>query len=142
MISALYGLFCVGVLVVGILFLYYLQREHQEFYETYKHQIIGAVTLLIVPLFLRCILDFMGTLDWWHDIIYQSTNSITAFNLCFFLFTTYIIVLSQTASLIFGVLRQRIKKQDEIVKEQLSKSLKESALQNQINDVRSDSYTV
>ena len=55
---------------------------------------VGAVTLLIVPLCLRSLLDFMGTQDWWHDFIYQSNNSITTYNLCFFLLTTYTIVLS------------------------------------------------
>ena len=108
MVSTLYGIWTAVVMCVSIVFLHYLQRKQAQFYQAYKMQIIGSVTLLVVPLLLRSVLDWMGTLNAWHQLVYSSTNSLTVYNLLFFLLGTYTIIIAQTASLIFGVLRQRI----------------------------------
>jgi membrane protein DedA with SNARE-associated domain len=64
-----------------------------------------AIILLTVPIILRAFLDAMNNLNSWEKLVERNEVTITTYNLVFFLFGSYIPIVSQTASLIFGFLR-------------------------------------
>jgi hypothetical protein len=68
-------------LAIGISFILICKKDQPEFYEEYKTYLWGAVVCLITPLLLRCVLDWMQSVDWWQEVIYKD---VTTYNLCFF----------------------------------------------------------
>jgi len=55
----------------------------------------------------------MTNIPGWEDIIYKSTASLTTYNNFFFLISTYIPIVCQTGSLVFGIMRY---KQTKVIK--------------------------
>jgi|LauGreDrversion4_2_1035121.scaffolds.fasta_scaffold383410_1 chromate transport protein ChrA len=110
-------------LAIGISFILICKKDQPEFYEEYKTYLWGAVVCLITPLLLRCVLDWMQSVDWWQKMIYKD---VTTYNLCFFICTSWVLILAQMATLIFGLMRMRqskeIKKARVEIKEIISSS--------------------
>lgn len=121
-VSGIYGVQAISILSVGVAFIYYCKRDHSEFYVKYKSKIITAVVLMIVPLALRCLFDFLMTTKF-VNIVNRSITTVTSYNLCFFLMTTYLVVISQVSSFVFSFLRSRIKKEGNRVRQRLQASL-------------------
>jgi hypothetical protein len=84
-----------ALLSVGLTFLYFIRKDHQEFYLAYKCQMISAIFLLTVPLFIRCVLDFlMNHSDSFSNFITSSDERVTTYNIIFFTTTTYSLIVS------------------------------------------------
>lgn len=60
---------------------------------------------MAIPLVLRFILDFANNFNKYKNWINRNQVTVTSYNLIFFLLTTYILVLSQGATLVFGLMR-------------------------------------
>ena len=108
-----YTLMCFTVLavtfsVVGILLIRALKTNFPKFYIQYRHILIIATVLLAVPLFFRAVFDgiklcfpsFMNYVD-------SNYTRNALYNMIFFTLTTYLPILSQITSLVFGFLRHK-----------------------------------
>ena len=86
-----------------------------------------AIFVLTIPLTFRSILDGMTNIKSWNDIVHSTDSSLTTYNTSFFFIATYIPIVCQTASLIFGLMRYKesmvIKKGKTNIKKQLKQSL-------------------
>jgi hypothetical protein len=94
-ISIIFFILSVGMIVTGGTFLYLLRRDHNQFYNEYYKILWTAVSLITIPLLLRCTLDWASRFPNYYSFIHKpNTNNLTTYNLLFFLFTTYIVILS------------------------------------------------
>lgn len=106
----IYAFFTVLFLTVGTVFIVTLRREHDQFYRAYRCKLIAGVLCLTIPLVLRCVLDFVNSNARFHEWIISTDKRLATYNLLFFLFTDYSIILSQTLSFLFGVLRENLER--------------------------------
>ena len=81
--------------------------------------------MLTLPLLIRCLLDLGQEFTWYNTFVGKHT---TTYNLLFFTFTTYLLILSQCATLIFGLMRANTEKEYKSTKEQIKKEQKASML--------------
>ena len=91
----MFTLLATGLLTAGLILFCLLQRDHPLFFKEYYKLLIAAIAILSVPLLLRVILDvlndFNTPLKKWIE---SSIDHTATYNLLFFLFTTYSLVLS------------------------------------------------
>lgn len=84
--------------------MYFCKRDHPEFYIEYSRYLWGAMLCMTTPLLLRCVLDWLQNVERWHNLILKDT---TTYNLCFFICTSWVLILAQMATLIFGMVRMK-----------------------------------
>jgi uncharacterized membrane protein YbaN (DUF454 family) len=125
-VSVIYAVFTVAFLTVGFVFIWQMRKEHDEFYKQYRCKLIAGVLCLTLPLMLRCVLDFVNSNEKFHDWLIQNPKRVATYNLLFFLLTDYSIILSQTLSFLFGVLRENLERES-------SKLTTESPLETTLN---------
>lgn len=90
--------------IVSISFLLTVKKYHQEFYTQFSKLLWGAALVLTIPLFIRCLMDGLTNWDLYENF---TNNHVTRYNFIFFLLTTYILILSQIATLVFGFMRAK-----------------------------------
>jgi hypothetical protein len=113
----------VALLITGFLFLFIVKRDYSDFYQEYHRILWISVSFLTIPPILRCFFDWLQTFPNYYAWIHSGSSSITTYNLLFFVFTTYILILSQGATLLFGLVRYRQKIEFRENKKQLKLSL-------------------
>ena len=109
-----YTLFCftvlaIAFLIAGVLLIKSLKINFPKFYNEYRHILIIATVLLAVPLFFRAVFNgiklcFPRFMKYVDEPNY-TRNAI--YNMIFFSLTTYLPILSQMMSLVFGFLRHK-----------------------------------
>ena len=87
-----------------------------------------AIFVMTIPLTFRSILDAMTNIKSWNDVVHASDFSLTTYNTCFFFIATYIPIVCQIASLIFGLMRYKQSKVIKTSKKNIKKQLKESLI--------------
>ena len=95
-------------LVMGVVVLTKLKRHFPMFFGEHRCLMITATVLLTVPLTFRAVFDGIKVISpsfiIWVDENY-TRNAI--YNFCFFLLTTYLPIIGQIMSLVFGFVRHR-----------------------------------
>ena len=104
---------------VAITFLHYVQKYHTDFYKQYSKLLWISVLVLTLPLLVRCIMDSLQ--NWKAYYEYTSQNT-ALYNLILFFATTYILILSQIATLVFGFVRSQQNKKIGKQKKEIKKS--------------------
>jgi len=102
-----YSILSIVFLVSGYAMIGNLQTYYPKFYEEYKKYLWGATLFLAIPLLIRVIFDLAAKNETWGDIITGSENSMAIYNLSFFTLTTYLPIVSQITSLVFGFVRNK-----------------------------------
>jgi hypothetical protein len=110
----------ITTVVFGVLFLLFLavsmhmictlKQIVPTLYSEYRVWLWLGSFSLSLPLFLRFFLDLLWTsdLDWHHWLVNDDhTERNTAYQLLYFIFTTYVPIVSQLASLMFGYIRKQ-----------------------------------
>lgn len=98
---------------VGVLMLRRLRIYYKGFFKQFGCSLWVANIMLTLPLCFRAILDWMSHyntwIDWWFSENDDGNNYYkeSMYNLMVFLFGTYIPMLMQIFSLIFGFVRQK-----------------------------------
>ena len=115
----MYFLLAVLFFTVAFTFLHYVQKYHKDFYKQYSKLLWISVLVLTLPLLIRCLMDFLQNWKAFYNYTHQNT---ALYNLIFFLATTYILILSQIATLVFGFVRSQqnkkiVKQKKEIKRE-------------------------
>ena len=100
----MYFLLAVLFLTVSFTFLHYVQKYHRDFYKQYSKLLWISVLILTLPLLIRCLMDSLQNWKAFYNYTHQNT---ALYNLIFFLATTYILILSQIATLVFGFVRSQ-----------------------------------
>ena len=106
-VSITFFLLAIVFLTVGIMLFLTLKRVSVDFYEDHKSRLWGALVLLTLPLSFRSILDGLNNIPKWKAFINKTPSTVAVYNLIFFLITTYLPVLTQISSLVFGYLRSK-----------------------------------
>lgn len=84
--------------------------------------------MLTLPLLLRCLLDFGKEFEWYNNFWNATDSRNTTYNLLFFTFTTYGLIILQCATLIFGLVRASTMKEYKSTKEMIKKEAKASMM--------------
>ena len=98
----------ISFIVIGIILIKKLKTHFGLFYEQFRTVMLVATYLLTVPLTFRAIFDGIkiispGFYDW-IDLSYFRN---ALYNFIFFLFSTYLPIIGQIMSLVFGFVRHR-----------------------------------
>ena len=107
LMSALYILLAVVFATAGVVLLVQLKKSFPDFYKKYSCLLLTAVIVLSLPLLTRSALDALSTMGKFSEYIQKEQRRNTTYNMLFFLITTYIPLICQTASLIFGFVRKK-----------------------------------
>jgi hypothetical protein len=105
LIGILYLILAILLICAGATFLYLVKRDHKKFFLQYHKMLVAAICFLTLPLLLRVILDAMQNWAAWIQWVRSTSWGITTYNLLFFIFTTYSVIVSQCATLVFGLMR-------------------------------------
>ena len=86
-----------------------LKRYYKGFYKEYGCYLWAANILLTFPLTFRAIFDALRLSDSWSDYWFKGSNYYKSvfYNVILFIFATYIPMIMQIASLIFGFVRNK-----------------------------------
>ena len=97
-------LFCVGTFMLRRLRLYF-----RDFFEEYGRSLWVANVLLSLPLCFRGALDALRMNETWNNFWFEDTNyyRLACYNMVLCVLGTYIPILTQTSSLIFGLVRNK-----------------------------------
>lgn len=97
-------LFCVGTFMLRRLRVYF-----KGFFVEYGRSLWVANVLLSLPLCFRAILDAMRADSAWSEFWFSNNNNyrLGIYNFLIFFIASYIPVLTQTSSLIFGLVRNK-----------------------------------
>lgn len=106
---------------VAIYFLHIVKKYHSDFYKPYKNTLWGTVVALTTPLIIRCLMDSLQSWPAFSEFTNKSNKRVAIYNLVFFFLTTYILILSQTATLVFGFLRSKQSKRIVQTKKEIKK---------------------
>lgn len=90
--------------IVSFSFLLMVKKYHQEFYAQFSTLLWSAALVLTIPLLIRCLMDGLTNWNLYED---YTNQHVTRYNFIFFLLTTYILILSQIATLVFGFMRAK-----------------------------------
>ncbi len=93
-------------LVVGVRLIQKMKHHHCEFYTKHRVELWLATLLLALPLTFRAIFDFLALLPF-EDKWISTEGRTTTYNMVVFLLVDFLPIISQTASLIFGLMRHR-----------------------------------
>lgn len=101
-----YCILGISFFIAGVAMNLSLKRYFQHFYEMFSCFLWIACICLTVPLFLRAGINGLRTQPkfeaWWSNY-----ENFAATNTLFLVFTTYIPILTQMSSLVFGYLRKK-----------------------------------
>jgi hypothetical protein len=112
----LFAILSVVFLTAAICLLNALSKFFSQFYLKFRKMLITVTVLMTVPLAFRAFLDFLkAVIPSWADWIDGNTFHNSLYNFLFFLLTTYLPIISQMGTLVFGY--TRYKKQQEMKKE-------------------------
>ena len=78
--------------------------------------------MMTIPLLLRCIFDMLQEIPAWISL-FKTTADLTTYNIFFFLFTTYSLIVAQCATLIFGILRTKQMNEYKTTKQVIKKEI-------------------
>lgn len=99
-----YTLFLV-FLVAGTKLLFTFKACYKEFYNEFRCLLWSTTIILTIPLCVRATCDLLTDFRMWNAYWSKSSELLTSYNLLFFILTTYIPIVGQTSSLVFGFLR-------------------------------------
>jgi hypothetical protein len=89
-----------------------LSKHFRQFYKKFRCMLITVIVLMTVPLAFRAVLDGLkALLPYWAEWIDASTFNNSLYNFFFFLLTTYIPIVSQMGTLVFGYARYKKQKE-------------------------------
>ena len=104
----MFSLLAVLFIVTGIVLIRKLKHHFKRFYAEFRKLMLTATILLTAPLTFRAIFDgiklISPTFMTWVDAN-MTRNAI--YNFIFFLLTTYLPIMGQIMSLVFGYVRHR-----------------------------------
>lgn len=104
----LFAILSIVFLTTAIILLRSLANHFGKFYRKYRCMLITVTVLMTVPLAFRAILDGLkAALPEWADWIDASKTNNSIYNFFFYLLTTYLPIVSQMGTLVFGYTRQR-----------------------------------
>ena len=84
-----------------------LKKYFPHFYNSFKCFLWAACVFLTIPLFLRAIIDMLKTTSTEFSKWYNDLDNFAWTNTCYLVVSTYIPIVTQMSSLIFGYLRKR-----------------------------------
>ena len=99
-----------GVIIfsVGWLMLYHLKRYFKDFYKNFGCRLWLANVFLTFPLFFRAIFDALRFYNKWYDYWSEGNDyKVAIYNLIIITFGTYLPMIMQIFSLIFGFVRHK-----------------------------------
>ena len=95
-------------IVLGIVLLTKLKRHFSKFYEEHRCLMITATILLTVPLTFRAVFDGIKVVSpKFMDWVNEDYERNALYNFFFFILTTYLPIMGQIMSLVFGFVRLR-----------------------------------
>lgn len=125
----LFSILSIFFLFSATILLQALAKHFSQFYLKHRCMLITVTILMTIPLAFRAILDGMkAVIPGWADYIDSRFFRNTIYNFCFFLLTTFLPIVSQMGTLVFGYTRYR--KQKEIREQQLLMKLKDATETN------------
>ena len=92
-------------LIAGTKLLLTFRSNYKEFYKEFKCLLWITTAVLTLPLAVRAICDLLTGFRTWNTYWSSTSKKLTSYNMLFFLFTTYIPIIGQTFSLLFGFMR-------------------------------------
>ena len=106
--QVVFTLLAVLFIVTGIILIRKLKQHFKRFYEEFRKLMLTATILLTVPLTFRALLDgiklvFPSIMVWVDGNLTRNA----VYNFIFFLLTTYVPIMGQIMSLVFGYVRHR-----------------------------------
>lgn len=102
----LFAVLSVVFLTTALILLNALSRFFQQFYFKFKRTLIAVTILMTVPLAFRAVFDGLkALLPSWADLIDSNNFNNSLYNFVFFLLTTYLPIVSQMGTLVFGYAR-------------------------------------
>ena len=107
LLSILSIILAIFFVVASSLLLFQLKRYFPEFYAQYSCLMTTAVVFQVLPLFFRTIMDQITRLDSVTNYLYKVQKRLTIYNSVFFIVATYLPVICQMATLIFGFVRYK-----------------------------------
>lgn len=105
MIIIEYALLALSFFAAGIHLTLKLREHHNTFYLAHKKMLWGATFALATPLLCRSIFDGLSLNDQWQD--WWDDSNTVLYNTLFFLIVDLTPILTQTTTLVFGVIRHR-----------------------------------
>jgi len=93
-------------LIVGLRLIKKLRQHHSQFYYVHKGELWAATLFLALPLTFRAVFDILSLTSLIKSVL-NSPAKETTYNMIFFLFVDFLPIISQTSSLIFGLMRHR-----------------------------------
>mgnify|MGYP003884432575 CR=1 FL=1 len=110
MIWVMFIILAVIFFTVGCLMIFRLKRYYRDFYMEFGCQLWTANILMTIPLCFRALFDGLRFNEawwgyWWGD--YLNYYKTATYNVGLFVFATYIPMLMQIFSLIFGFMRNK-----------------------------------
>ena len=108
MTQVLFSALALLFIVIAILLIRKLKRDFELFYKELRVVLLVATFLLTVPLTFRALFDGIKLVN--PDLMEQFNDSYlknSIYNLVFYLLTTYLPVIGQITSLVFGFVRHR-----------------------------------
>ena len=92
-------------LTVGVLMNIKLSKHFPDFYKQYKCLLWSATILLTIPLFIRTAKDYA----YWHDEAFQKwfEDHFMIVNTVYAILSLVLPIITQTASLVFGLMRSK-----------------------------------
>lgn len=104
-----------------------LKENFREFYDVYRKLLWAATLVLTIPLPLRTLFDLLKEWEWWNTLTNTGDGAVSVYNFFFFLFTTYLPIIFQVSTLVFGFVRN---KQGKIFDEEQKKRLQNGEIKD------------
>jgi len=92
---------------VGCMMIVRLKKYFRDFYKEFGCQLWTANVLLTLPLTFRAITDAANESQRFQDLYYKNYYTLAIYNMILFVLATYIPMLTQISSLIFGFVRHK-----------------------------------
>ena len=108
LVTLMYTLLGVGFFIAGLTMNLSLKRSFPSFYQSFRCSLWTACIFLTIPLFFRAIINFAQNISDDFKNWYQLSTAGFLFNITFYLIlSTYIPIITQMGSLVFGYLRHK-----------------------------------
>jgi len=92
---------------VGCMMIVRLKKYFRDFYKEFGCQLWTANVLLTLPLTFRAITDAANESEKFQALYYKNWYTLSIYNMILFILATYIPMLTQISSLIFGFVRHK-----------------------------------
>ena len=108
LITLMYTFLGVGFFIAGVTMNLSLRKSFPSFYQSFRCFLWTACIFLTIPLFFRAMINFATNMSDDFNTWYETSDEGFLFNITYYLIlSTYIPIITQMGSLVFGFLRHK-----------------------------------